>query len=305
MWFVGKPKNRAFERRRVLDVKVARRQAVRMRVRVATLAASLSLATLFGLYFLWRGGEWGMDHFIYQNKAFAIQEIDLRTDGVISVDQLRRWAGVRHGQNLFALDLTRVKRDLELVPAIQSAAVERVLPHALKVRVVEREPVAQMQNYLLDADGFAMLPMEAQQRSLPIQPGERYPAITGANAGELRGGRQVESPQIRAALKFLTAFGHSAMAPLVDIARIDVSAPDVLLVITAQENEITFPTSDFDKQLNRWWLVYSEGQGKERQIASLDLSVPDYVPLRWFDSAVVPPATTKSRKTSPYKKKNV
>src|SRR5882672_6961927 len=129
MWFFNKPKNRAFERRRVLDVKVARRQAVRQRVRVATLAAGLSLGTLFTLYLAWCGGNWAMTRFIYENKAFAVQEIDIQTDGVIALEQLRRWAGVKREQNLFALDLTRVKRDLELVPAIQDAAIERVLPH--------------------------------------------------------------------------------------------------------------------------------------------------------------------------------
>src|SRR6188508_75675 len=139
-----KRKNRAFERRHVLDVKVARRQAVRHRVRVATLAASLSLGTLFAIYLLWRVGDWSMNRFIYENKAFAIQEIDLRTDGVISLEQLRRWSSVKAGQNLFALDLARVKRDLELVPAIESVAVERVLPQTLKIRVVEREPLAQI-----------------------------------------------------------------------------------------------------------------------------------------------------------------
>jgi cell division protein FtsQ len=308
MWFVGKPKNRAFERRHVLDVKVARRQAARMRVRVATLAASLSLGTLFGLYALWRGGEWGMNHFIYENNAFAIHELDVQTDGVISLEQLRRWAGVKRGQNLFALDLTRVKRDLELVPAIQSVAVERVLPHTLKVRIIEREPIAQMlqvQNYLIDAEGFAMLPLDPQQRSIPVQPGEHYPIITGLSAAELRAGRQVESPQVRAALKFLGAFEHSAMAPLVDIARIDVSAPDVLQVFTAQQNEIIFRTTDFDRQLNRWWLVYNKGQEQSHQIASLDLSVSENVPLRWLDTVAVPPTVTKMRKPSPYKKKHV
>src|SRR5437870_1662236 len=119
MWF-RKPKNRAFERRHVLDVNVARRQLVRQRVRVATLAAGLSLGTLFTLYLAWRGGNWAMNHFIYENKAFAVQEIDIRTDGVIALEQLHRWAGVKREQNLFALDLGRVKRDLELVPAIQS-----------------------------------------------------------------------------------------------------------------------------------------------------------------------------------------
>jgi cell division septal protein FtsQ len=300
-----KRKNRAFERRHVLDVKVARRQAVRHRVRVATLAASLSLGTLFAIYALWRVGDWSMNRFIYENKAFAIREIDLQTDGVISLEQLRRWASVKPGQNLFALDLARVKRDLELVPAIESAAVERVLPQTLKIRVLEREPLAQIQSYLLDAEGVAMLPLEPQHRSLPVQPGERYAMITGVSANELRAGRRVESPQVRSALKFLTAFQHSAMAPLVDIARVDVSAPDVLQVTTAQQNEITIRGTDFEKQLHRWWLVHTKGQETARQIASLDLSVADYIPLRWLEIAAVPPNAAKQKKVSPYKKKHV
>lgn len=305
MWFVRKPKNRAFERRHVLDVKVARRQAARHRVRVATLAASLSLGTVFALYLLWRCGDWGMNRFIYENQAFAIQKIDIQTDGVISTEQLRRWAGVNHEQNLFALDLTRVKRDLQLVPAIQRVDVVRVLPHTLKVSVIEREPLARIQDYLLDGEGYAMLPLEPVQRSAAVPVGEHFPIITGASPGELRAGRQLDAPPVRAALRFLIAFEHSAMAPLVDISRIDVSAPDVLQVITAQQNEITFRLSDFDRQLNRWWLVHNKGQEQSRQIASLDLSVPDYVPLRWLDTAAVPPSAGKFRKPSPYKKKNV
>jgi cell division septal protein FtsQ len=300
-----KRKNRAFERRHVLDVKIARRQAVRHRVRVATLAASLSLGTIFAIYLLWRIGDWSMTRFIYENKAFAIQEIDLETDGVISHEQLRRWAGVKREQNLFALDLTRVKRDLELVPAIEIAAVERVLPHTLKIRIAEREPIAQIQTYLLDAEGVAMSPLEPQQRSTAPQPGEHCAIITGANPAELRAGKQIESPQVRAALKFLTAFEHSPMAPMVEIARIDVTAPDVLHVTTAQQNEIVFRMVDFEKQLNRWWLVHIRGQEQARQIASLDLSVMENIPLRWFDVAAVPPTAAKPKRSSPYKKKHV
>ena len=305
MRFFKKTKNRAFERRRVLDVKVARRKAIRMRVRVATLAAGLSLGTLFVLYSLWHAGNWAMARFIYENKAFSVEEIDIQTDGVISIEQLRRWAGVKVDQNLFALDLARVKRDLELVPSIGGVAVERVLPHRLKIRVIEREPIAQIANYLLDAGGFAMLPLEPQQRSVAVQAGEHYPIITGVSPNELRAGRAVELPHLRAALRFLSAFEHSSMAPLVDIVRVDVSTPDVLQVTTAQQNEITFRAADFEKQLNRWWLVYSKGQEQARQIGSLDLSVSDNIPLRWLESAAVPPNAVRPRKVSPYKKKHV
>ena len=274
-------------------------------MRVATLAAGLSLGTLFAIYLMWRVGDWSMNRFIYENKAFALKEVDLTTDGVIAPEQLRRWAGVKPGQNLFALDLTRVKRDIELVPAIHHVAVERVLPHTLKIRVAERVPIAQLQNYLVDADGVAMLPLELFQRSDSPQPGERYPAIVGLSVNELRAGRAIDSPQVRAALRFLVAFEQSSMAPLVDIARVDVTAPDVLTVTTAQQNEITFRTTDFEKQLNRWWLVHTKGQEQARQIASLDLSVGENIPLRWLEAPAVPPTVPKSKKPSPYKKKNV
>jgi hypothetical protein len=172
--------------------------------------------------------------------------------------------------------------------------------------VIEREPVAHVQpSYLLDADGVAMMPVEPQQRSVPLQAGERYPVITGINPNELRVGRSMESPQVRAALRFLTAFEHSAMAPLVDIARVDISAPDVLVVTTLQQNEVTLSTMDFEKQLNRWFLIHTKGQEQARQIAMLDLSVADNVPLRWLDSALTVPTAPKLRKTSPYKKKHV
>jgi cell division septal protein FtsQ len=55
-----------------------------------------------------------------------------------------RWSGVREGENLLGLDLARVKRDLELVPLIRSAAVERVPPNTLRIRVSEREPLARV-----------------------------------------------------------------------------------------------------------------------------------------------------------------
>jgi cell division septal protein FtsQ len=300
-----KRKNRAFERRHILDVKVARRQAVRHRVRVATLAASLSLGTLFAIYLLWRVGDWSMNRFIYENKAFAVQAIDLQTDGIIAPEQLRRWAGVKPGQNLFALDLGRVKRDIELVPAVQSVAVERVLPHTLKIRVAERVPIAQIGNYQLDAHCVAMLPLELFQRSSAPQQAEQYPMITGISLSELRAGRAVDSPQVRAALRFLVAFDQSSMAPLVDVARIDVSAPDVLHIFTAQQNEIVLRTIDFEKQLNRWWLVHTTGQQQSRQIATLDLSVGENIPLRWLEAAAVPPTVPKPKKPSPYKKKHV
>src|SRR5436309_1584026 len=176
MWFRRKPRNRRLEREQVLEVKLQSGAARATRRRLLAIALGVSFATVFGAYLLWRSGEWALDRLVYENKAFAIQDLDIQTDGVIALSQLRRWAGVKPEQNLLALDLGRVKRDLELVPLIQSVSVERLLPHTLRVRVAEREPIAQivvprsragggveLGVYLLDGEGWVMVPLDPRQ----------------------------------------------------------------------------------------------------------------------------------------------
>ena len=135
MWFKRKPKNRRLGREQVLDVKLRSSQVRAARTRIGAIGLGAVFATVFGLYLLYRTGEWVLSRCVYENKAFAIQEIDVQTDGIISVDQLRRWAGVKPEENLLALDLARVKRDLELVPLVQSVSVERILPRTLHIRI--------------------------------------------------------------------------------------------------------------------------------------------------------------------------
>src|SRR5712692_6307859 len=138
MWLRKKKKNHRLESTNVLDVKLRSSETRRARARFATMSILIGLATFFGLFLFWRGGEWALNRFLYENQAFAIHEIDVQTDGVIALEQLRRWSGVKLQDNLLALDLARVKRDLELAPAIKSVAVERDLPHTLRLRVTER-----------------------------------------------------------------------------------------------------------------------------------------------------------------------
>lgn len=317
-WFKRKSKNQKVRQRNVLDVKLSTEQLRRNRFRVVFYGATASLAVLLALYVFWRAGEWLLSRLVYSNKAYAIQTLDIQSDGVIGGEQIRRWSGVKIGDNLFTLDLARIKRDLEMVPAVQSVGVERVLPNTLRVRVTEREPVAQIltttmtsgaaaQNvvYLLDAQGHVMLPLDSRQRAVPLTAAEQYPVITGANLAELGPGKQVESPQIRAALRLIYAFEHSPMMGWVELQRIDVSSSEVLLVTTDQRSEIALRTSELDRQLNRWRLIHDIGAQSGRQIGSLDLSVADNVPLRWLETGGAPPPGPKPKKNSPYKKKHV
>jgi hypothetical protein len=266
----------------------------------------------------WRGGECLLQRLVYDNPTYAIRVLDVQTDGVLAPEEIRGLAGVKTGQNLFALDLARIKRDLELVPAIQSVSVERVLPRTLRIHVQEREPVAcilgpagaggtnaQARVFLLDAEGCLMPPLTPRQRAVPLTTAERYPLITGAGPATLTPGQPVESAQIRAALRLIVAFDHSPMAGFVELKQIDVSSPEVLQVTTDLQSEVALRASDLERQLNRWRILHDLGLQHNRQIAMLDLSVSENIPLRWNDSGALPPAARKPKPTSPYRKKHV
>jgi cell division septal protein FtsQ len=319
MWFKHKAKNRRLGREFVLDVKLRSSQIRAARVRTLCLSLGAVFGILLGGYLLWRAGEWSLNQLVYENKAFAIEELDIQTDGAIAADQLRRWSGVRLGQNLFRLDLAKVRRDLLLVSRIQSASIERVLPHTLRIRVIEREPLAQLAlprprpdgrielaTLQLDAEGYVIVPMDTQQRAVSsTQSLDELPVIFGLNANEAQAGRRVESPQVRAALGLLVAFEHSPMETLADLKRIDVSAPEVLVATTGQGSLITFGLTDFDQQLRRWQEIFQFGQKLSRAIATLDLAVTNNIPASWLEASTVPATTPKPPKSLRSKKKHV
>lgn len=317
MWFKRKPKNRRLERGHVLDVKLRTKEVRAARLRLATTAAGLSLGTVIGLYLLWRAGDWALDQFVFKNDAFAIRQLDIQTDGSISIEQLRRWAGVKPGDNLLALDLNRVKSDLELSPMIQSVAVERVLPRALKISVVERDPIAQVKmlqfqpgggiglvSYYLDESGHIIQPPPA--RGNPIgQNAEALPVLTGVSAAELNPGRAVNSPKISAALRLVAEFENSPMAGLVDLKSVDISGTEVLQVATGQGSQIIFALDRPEEQLRCWRLVHDYGKKIGKTLRALDLSVTNNAPALWLEASALPPPAPKPHKPSSHQKKHV
>jgi hypothetical protein len=131
------------------------------------------------------------------------------------------------------------------------------------------------------------------------------PVITGLNVALLQPGHRVALPQAQAALQLISAFGHSPMAGLVDLRRIDVSAPGVVVVTTGQGGEITFGLQNVGQQLARWREIYDLGRRNNRAIASADLAVANNVPVRWMESSAAPAVAPKNSTLAPTWRKNV
>jgi cell division septal protein FtsQ len=273
----------------------------------SVLGVFIALAVAVAVF--WVGGWLVLERLIYRNEAFAISQIQVQTDGILSAEAIRGWSGVRSGDNLLGLDLMRVKRNLESQACIDTVAVERLLPRTLRLRVTEREPVAQTIVwqprpdgnyekivYQFDDAGYTMRPLDVKYLAqAPLVSPDQLPMLLGVQVSELQSGQRVESPQILGALQLLTEFDRSPMVGLAELQRINVSYPEILLVTTSQGAEITFSLSRFDTQLRRWRLVYDKYAGWSKAISSLDLSISNNCPVKYVAANTVQPIVPKAR----------
>lgn len=310
--FKAKNKKRQ-EKRENLSVKTRGGPLRAQRVKWVSALLVFSLSSFFLVMVGWKGVEWVMREGVYKNPSLAIDTIDIETDGVVSLDKIREWARVKLGDNLLALDLSRVKRDLELRPIIETASAEKILPRHLRITVTERRPLALVYLYnapagldriYLDAQGIVIPPLRKDERNPTADPNpSTLPVLTGFNARELRPGLTVDSPQIRAALDLLALYEHSPVASLTDFRSLDLSAAHTITVKTDQDFEVTFSSASFERQLARLQAVLEYGRRQSRLLSSIDLAVGNYVPARWVEPstnapAVLPqyPQTIKTKK---------
>jgi cell division septal protein FtsQ len=318
MW--GRGNKKKLERQWLLDVRSRSGPLKALRLRMAVTALAISAGIVLVLFVSWKGGAYLLDQYVYTNPSFAIERIDLQTDGIIPTEQIRAWANIKIGQNLLSLDLARIKRDLELVPLVESASVERLLPRQLIIRLREREPIARVVVFsappgggllepvpvYLDEQGMVIPPVLRTLNTVAFDTATRFlPTITGISAAAIRPGHIVDSPYVLAALRWIRAFQKSEMTGHVEVRAIDVSSPGAMLVSTEQGNEVTFSYRDFDAQLARWRAVHDLAGRRTRLIASLDLAVTNYVPATFLDLTNGPPALLHPSQPSPYRKKHV
>jgi hypothetical protein len=320
MFFGNKTKNRRMKRDSVLEVKLRSAQVRKERLKLASGVIAVCLTLVLGTLAIYSGGSWLMDRLVYKNDAFAIRTIDVKTDGVLAPDVIRRWSQVKTNENLLRKYLlTDIKRNLELAPMIQHISVERVLPATLRIRVTERFPVAQIYNlrrsvnsgryepvvFQVDANGYVMMPVPNSLRAEPAPSGEWFPTITGITGNEPRPGMRLEMPQLHEALKLIIAFENSPMFGLVDIKNIDVTEPEVLKVTTMQGNDVVFRLNDVESQFQRWRMAHDYAQRVGHRMGLLDLSVTNNVPLLWAQQSDAPVPAPSKVKITRTRRKNV
>jgi len=219
----------------------------------------------------------------------------------VSRAQVMEVLGGDLGRNVFFVPLSERRKQLEQIPWVESAAVMRLLPNRLRVKVQERTPVAflrlRSKVFLIDLNGVLM--------EVPLRPGPRpysFPVIVGMAeseplstraarmkiyAGLVRDLDSENAPAPEATPKSSTsAPGSGAQGAHYsqDLSEVDLSDPEDVKVTVADPSGavlVHLGTADF---LRRYKIYMAHAQEWRQQFHKLDS-----VDLRYDRQIIVNP----------------
>jgi len=248
------------------------------RLRRGALWIGLPIILVAGVYGAIRathppGAEWGVhgvsQRLIEASARLGFRVADIRVEGRETTDRetILEALGAHPGTPILAVDPVRAKQQLESLPWVRSALIERRLPDMIYVRLVEREPMALWQHggkiELIDRTGavipvtrldrFAKLPMVVGEDAASHAAGllamlsrepELAARVTAAvNVGGRRWNLRIDnsidvllpSDDPAAAWADLARLQHNSAILQRDVRAIDMRLPDRLVVRVAPE----------------------------------------------------------------------
>lgn len=115
--------------------------------------------------------------YLTSDARFEVQRFSVSGLKRVEESQVLAKAGFEAGTNVFHVKLDQIRQQVEELPWVRYAVVERVLPDKIIIKVVEREPIGLAringEVYQFDADGKILDPDPLGPASFPILDGLR------------------------------------------------------------------------------------------------------------------------------------
>jgi cell division protein FtsQ len=263
--------------------RTARRSVLwRKRLATAGLAAAISAGLTLAAFMIvsdrpaqaWRATRAEVLDWTAQS-GLAVVDIQAVGRKHTSGEDILAALGVSQRTPILGLDLVDAKRRIESLPWVASAEVERRLPHALRIVITERTPVAILQtadrSVLIDAQGVQIVQVAAQSAGLPI--------VTGRGAAE----------NVAELLAELTAFPELGSRVKAAV-RVGDRRWDVKLDSVETGIEVRLPETEAAAAWGRLAELDRKHRLLARDVALIDLRLPDRMVVRLVDGKTLPAA---------------
>jgi len=220
-------------------------------------------------------------HYVLANPKFILSGEDrhaLTLEGVnyAARSKLLRIFAADYGRSIFAVPLDERRRRLLGVDWVQDAAVSRIWPNRLLVRVTERKPVAFVslplhgggratRFLLVDAQGVLLDP--------PLRAQFTFPVLTGLTDEQTDAERRVRVHAMQDLMQDLGPAGQN-------ISEIDAAAPDDLTVVAQVEGrslELKLGEGNYARRMQNFLAHYPEIRKHTPNATIFDLRLDDRI----------------------------
>jgi len=148
---------------------------------------------------------WGAHRYALSTPRFAVKKLDIRGSRRLGQQQIEKLAGIRVGQNIFALDTAAAEKKLLSDPWVKEVKITRQLPGTLRVELSEHEARA-----MASIDGSLYLLTRTGEPFKQLGDGDPFdlPVITGISAQSLARDRKGAIARIEVGLDVLENYSR-------------------------------------------------------------------------------------------------
>lgn len=220
------------------------------------------------------GAGWLVHEFLRTDPRFRIagsDQVQVESNQQVTADSVRQIFGEDIGRNLFFIPIRERQQQLESLPWVEHASVERLLPNQIRVKLMERVPVAFAQDgariALIDSHGVLLDPPTS-----PHAPHFSFPVLDGVGTDVPLSTRAARMSEYQGFLKDVDGHGEKVSARL---SEVDLSDPeDMQAVIMEGPTPLTlhFGEEQFFQRYQIYQAHLSEWQQQYPRLAKVDLS---------------------------------
>jgi len=262
------PKQRYWRRRANRRVRKARLTRSLLRWSVVLMANAVVAGLLIS-------AGWRIYRHATSTPELALERIEVDGARRASAAMIRQRLQPHLGRNLLDLDLQQVIADASHDPWVLEVSARRILPHSMRVTIVERVPraIALIGGvaHVIDATGYVVGPSGTN-------PPEDLPVLTGLSGL----GEEELIASLRRGSRMIGRLREAVDPWVEEISEIDLSRADRVVVRTVQPGPVILLDPDL---VTRNVSSYLE---LRREIA-MRLGAIEYVDLRWRDRISVMP----------------
>ncbi len=183
-----------------------------------------------------------LSFYILNIQVFIIKNIEVDGNYYLSKNDVVSLSGIHTGVNIFAVNLDKIKENLQRDPHIKNIDIRRALPNSIIIEVNERNEVAVIPYngvYLhIDEDGYVIeVSKEYQDAKLPI--------LSGFNIKKFMAGQYLDTDRTtmyNRSLSILKSLKDNDMEDMISEVRVDggkivlISSGGLVIEFNAEEN---------------------------------------------------------------------